>query len=180
MASQVPMQQSSIRAGFVGPGEREGCQKAHGSAVPVSFPSYDKSHGAEAMGSASGTCVEDHDDGERLERNLLCSWPLELDGFAMATRQYIKGQREEEIKGPPMAKPLLSFSPENTFKRLPATAPGKAGLEGNAEVTLKAGRGLSHNCACACAQTHTDTYTYHTGRHTHLGHLFLLGKCSLT
>lgn len=83
--------------------------------------------------------------------------------FAMATRQYIKGcWREEGDQRPAPAKPLLSFSQENTFKMLPATA----GLEGNAEVTLEAGRGLSHTYIPA---PHTNAYTYHTGRHMHLG-----------
>jgi hypothetical protein len=42
----------------------------------------------------------------------------------MATRRYIKDQHEEEEqpKSPPMAKSLLSFSPENTFKFLRAKA----------------------------------------------------------
>lgn len=64
------------------------------------------------------------------------------------------------IDVPPMAKSLLSFSPENT-QNSAAQGWAKAGLEGSAEVTLKVGRCLLS----------TDTH-----RKAHISLPFLLGK----
>lgn len=123
---------------------------------------------------ARGTCVEDHGGGERVRKACLACGLRSLMYSPWSPGDIYRAVVGKEIKGPPMARPELSVSPENIFKMLPALARGKQGWKETLRLPSRQDRRLSH--MHAHTRTHTNAYAYHTGRHMHLGHLFFSWK----
>lgn len=132
--SQVPTQQSKNRKDLVGPGERQPRCEAHGQ-TPTHHPPEPSSRERQAQVPAGETMARAQ------ARPAVAAAAPGVRSARHGHRTIYKGCKRGRgaVSDPPMAKPLLSFSPENALKSLL----GESRLEGNAEVTLKVDSSLT-------------------------------------